>query len=110
MDHSLELFARIMFGDANLFEIAAVTQAANQFHQRQTTFERQAAVRVRTADEILNQKRFAIDAWRQKQTPAIALPAFAQTARGAHGSQFVEPVVPLWVCLRPLQIAPAGPG
>ena len=80
IDQSLKHLARIMLGDAQLFKIAAVTQATNQFHQRQTAFERQAAVRVRTTDKVLNQKRFAIEAGRQKQTRAVALPTFAQAA------------------------------
>src|SRR5205085_9241253 len=46
VDQFLEDFARVMFGYSDLIEITAVTKAANQIHQRQTAFERQAAMRL----------------------------------------------------------------
>src|SRR5437868_15096839 len=98
VDQFLEDFARFMCGYSDLIEITAVTKAANQIHQRQTAFERHAAMRLRATDEILNQQRFAINLRRQEQTLAVALPAFGQSSRSSHRPNLAEYFFP--ICFR----------
>src|SRR6266446_9665449 len=95
VDQFLEDFARIMFGYSDLVEITAVTKTADQIHQRQASFERQAPVRLRATDEVLNQQRFSVNSRRQEQTRAVALPPFRQASRSPHRANLAEHFFPI---------------
>ena len=100
----LEHLTRLALGDTNLVEIAAVTKPADQFHQCQTPLQRHASVRMRAADEILDQQRFAVEVRRQKQTRAVALPAFSQSTGSSHGPQLFKDFFPTRLRLATLEI------
>ena len=61
-------------------------------------------MRVRAADEILNQDRLAVEMWREKQARAVALPTFADARRSSHCLNLLEDFAPICFRLAPRKV------